>query len=163
MCIRDRDWNVDEVILVVKLPGIIYVFQNPLTLLMVTGPSYMSNNLIDVMLVGDTPVPSNSLSSINNWCPPKFESYGFIIAHSTCPADVVALIPFAVLAVSNKLVKSTLPNPLNCLAVPFTTFQLLFVNVYPFAVNLVSSILVPKSILNDALSTSPFEWVTLFV
>jgi hypothetical protein len=33
---------------------------------MVTGPSYMSNNLIDVMLAGDTPVPSNSLSSINN-------------------------------------------------------------------------------------------------
>ena len=86
-----------------------------------------------------------------------------MIAHSTCPADVVALTPFDVLTVSNKVVKSTLPNPLNCLAVPLTTFQLLFVYVYPFAENLVSSILVPKSILNLADKTSPFVCVTLLV
>ncbi len=52
-----------------------------------------------------------------------------MIAHSTCPADVVALTPFDVLTVSSKVVKSTFPNPLNCLAVPLGLLSNQAVNI----------------------------------
>jgi hypothetical protein len=102
-------------------------------------------------------LPICLISISNLLLPPNQLAFGFTYDHSIPPADIIGLYPVVTLLVSKSFVISTLPKPLNALDVLVVVPHKLFTKVFAFAENLVSSTLPPKSKLNLAVRTSPFE------